>query len=272
MPTLEEKYETLQELLRGYGSVLVAYSSGVDSTFLLRVAHDVLGDRCFAATASAASFPDRERDEAMDYADELGVRHEIFFFDEFSVPGFAENPENRCYLCKKELFTQMRALAEELGAAELCEGSNVDDLGDYRPGLQAIAELGIRSPLREAGLTKAEIRELSRRLGLPTWDKPSFACLASRFPYHHRITETALKRVDRAEQFLLDRGFSEVRVRVHGTVARIEVRPEERIRLVSEPLASEIDTRFKELGFLYVSADLLGYRTGSMNDTITQRK
>lgn len=269
MDALHQKYEKLKEILRGYGKVTIAFSSGVDSTFLLHVAFDTLGaDNVAAATATDESFPERELNESEDYCKQLGVKQYVFDSNELNVPGYAENPINRCYLCKKNLFVTMQKLADEHGLGEICEGSNMDDLGDYRPGLQAIQELGIHSPLREAELYKQDIRDLSKELGLPTWRKQSFACLASRFPYGDRITAEKLKMVDLAEQRLLDLGFTNVRVRVHGNVARIEVRPDEMQRLVEPTTASEVDTYLKEIGFTYVAVDLAGYHTGSMNATL----
>lgn len=265
--TIESKLAHLKDYLQSLGSVAVAYSGGVDSTFLLKVAHEVLGDRVVAVTARSASFPQREYREAQNFAAQNGIRHVSLESEELEVEGFAANPLNRCYLCKKELFVKIKELAARNQLEFVAEGSNLDDNGDYRPGLQAVAELGVVSPLREAGLTKAEIRELSRQMDLPTWDKPSFACLASRFPYGETITREKLAMVDRAEQFLLDRGFKQVRVRHHGTIARIEVLPEDFARLVETELSQQLYLAFQQIGFQYVALDLRGYRTGSMNET-----
>jgi len=256
--------------LRVIGSAVVAFSSGVDSTFLLRVAHEELGDRVVAVTARSHTFPKRELDEAAAFCRAEGVRHEVIDSEELDIPGFAENPPDRCYHCKRELFNRLLAFARENGLAAVLEGSNIDDDGDYRPGRRAIRELGIVSPLHEVGLTKAEIRELSREMGLPTSDKPSFACLASRFPYGERITAAGLARVEKAEQWLLDAGFGlrQLRVRSHGDMARIEVPPDDIPRLAAR--AAEIAAAFKDLGFAYVTLDLLGYRTGSMNETLPE--
>jgi uncharacterized protein len=241
----------------------------VDSTFLLYAAKDALGDNVIAITASSCSFPKRELNEAIDYCKTLGVKHFIVESDELKIEGFAENPPNRCYICKKELFKRIFDVAREQGISYVAEGSNLDDNGDYRPGLQAVAELGAKSPLREIGFTKQEIRELSAYFGLPTADKPSFACLASRFPYGEIINEKKLGMVDKAEQLLLDLGFRQFRVRIHGeNVARIELLPSDFDRMLDEKLRVRIYDTFKSYGFDYVSLDLLGYRTGSMNETL----
>lgn len=266
--TLTEKYQALQANLRGLGSVAVAFSGGVDSTFLLRVAHDVLGDRAIAVTASSCSFPQREQDEATAFCRANGITQVICPSEELDLPGFRQNPTNRCYLCKRELFQKIWSVARERGIAAVAEGSNLDDNGDYRPGLTAVRELGVQSPLREAGLTKADIRALSRQLGLPTWNKQSFACLASRFVYGEQISEAKLHMVDQAEQLLLDLGFHQVRVRIHGTIARIEIAPEEFSALLQPGTRETVDRTLKEFGFSYVTLDLLGYRTGSMNETL----
>lgn len=270
MKSLQEKYDVLKEYIKSLGSVAVAFSSGVDSTFLLRVAHDVLGDRAIAVTARSCSFPERELSEAVAFAGENGIVHMIVDSEELEIEGFSENPINRCYLCKHELFSKMKGIAAQNGYLEVVEGSNMDDLGDYRPGLTAISELGVKSPLRYAELTKDEIRRLSRELGLPTWEKQSFACLSSRFPYGETITPEKLKMVDEAEQLLLDLGFRQVRVRHHGTVARIEIAEDQFPKIMESEIREQIDSRLKKIGFTYVSLDLSGYRTGSMNETLTE--
>ena len=264
------KLERLRAALRKLGSAAVAFSSGVDSTFLLRVAHEELGENVVAVTARSHSFPKRELDEAAAFCAREGVRHEIIDSEELDIPGFAENPPDRCYHCKKAIFGKLVAFAQANGLAAVLEGSNMDDDGDYRPGRRAIRELGVLSPLHDAGLTKAEIRALSKRMGLPTADKPSFACLASRFPYGERITAAGLERVERAEQWLMDAGLGlvQLRVRSHGDMARIEVPPDDIPRLAAH--AAEISASFKRFGFAYATLDLQGYRTGSLNEVLTK--
>ena len=267
---IQQKLHNLKEYLRSLGRVAVAFSSGVDSTFLLKVAHDVLGDNAVAVTATSCSFPKREFDEAASFCAENGIKQITVVSNELDIPEFRKNPTNRCYLCKSALFKKIISLAKENGIEYVCEGSNVDDMGDYRPGMKAVAELGIKSPLRECGLSKDEIRALSKEMNLPTWDKPSFACLASRFAYGEVINEKKLSMVEKAEQFLLDMGFKQFRVRIHGeNLARIEVLPAELEALLSK--REEVTKHLRELGFAYVTMDLQGYRTGAMNEVIKTR-
>ena len=268
MDRMHDKQERLRRLIRDMGTVAVAFSSGVDSTYLLKVAHDVLGNGAVAVTASSCIFPESESGEARGFCAEEGIEQIVLDTDVLQVEGFRENPKDRCYRCKKNLFAKIKQLAEERKLDYVAEGSNLDDEGDYRPGMRAIAELGIRSPLREAGLTKREIRQLSNEMGLPTWDKPSYACLASRFPYGETITEEKLSMVDRAEELLLRLGFRQMRVRFHGDIARIEVDPEQIARIISPEIAGQIRESFHKLGFLYVAVDLDGYQTGSLNKKI----
>lgn len=268
---LQEKYGNLVQYLRELQSVAVAFSGGVDSTFLLRAAHDALGDKVLAVTADLCSTPEREFREAEELCRREGVRQMVCRLDELSIDGFAANPPNRCYLCKKAIFGKILETAKEQGMACVAEGSNVDDMGDYRPGLAAIAELGVRSPLRETGFTKAEIRRMSRELSLPTWEKPSYACLASRFAYGETITREKLSMVERAEQLLLDCGFHQMRVRLHGSMARIELLPDEMEKLFAGNVRKDIAERFKEYGFSYVTVDLQGFRSGSMNEGLSQK-
>lgn len=263
---MQSKLIRLKNDLKELESVVVAFSGGVDSTFLLKVAHDVLGDSCVAVTACSCSFPERELKEAKAFCEANGIRHIVVRSEELEIEGFRHNPKNRCYLCKHELFEKIWNIAHTEGLNAVIEGSNMDDNGDYRPGLVAVKELGVLSPLRQAGLDKAEIRELSRELGLSTWNKQSFACLSSRFVYGETINEKRLSLVDRAEQLLLDEGFHQVRVRIHGNIARIEIEPAEFEKLLH--IREKIYSEFHNYGFSYVTLDLNGYRTGSMNETL----
>lgn len=264
---VEQRAQELRRILAGMGRVAVAFSGGVDSALLLAVAHEVLGDDAFALTADSVFFPARETEAARAFCADRGIRQQIVTVDALSVEGVAANPSDRCYWCKQAMMGTLLEAARAEGAV-LVEGSNATDAGSYRPGARALAELGVRSPLAEAGLSKADIRALSYEMGLPTWNKPSFACLATRFPYGETLTEEGLARVAAAEAFLLDAGFSQVRVRAHGDVARLEVAPNELPRLLDASLRQAVYDAFRELGFSYVAADLLGYRTGSADETL----
>lgn len=268
MDQLTIKLDNLKRDLKALGSVAIAFSGGVDSTFLVKVAYDVLGNQAVAVTARSHTYPVREFDEAEAFASSLGIKHISCVSEELDIEGFASNPPNRCYLCKKELITKIKEIADHNGLAFVAEGSNLDDDGDYRPGLLAIKELGVKSPLREAGLTKDDIRKLSRQMNLPTWDKPSFACLSSRFPYGETITKKKLAMVDQAEQMLFDLGFKQVRVRSHENLARIEIDEKDFSRLLEPALRERIHAKLKALGYSYISLDLKGYRTGSMNEVL----
>ena len=264
----ERNYQALQQQLRQLGQVAVAFSGGVDSTFLLKVAHDLLGDRAVAITAASPAVPRRELEQAAAFCRREGIRQLIYEADLLNTPAFRDNPPDRCYHCKKALFTGMGALAEEAGFPTLAEGSNVDDTGDYRPGMTAIRELGVVSPLLTAGLTKADIRALSRQLDLPTWDHPSAACLASRICYGEPITLEKLSLVEQAEDFLTGLGLGQLRVRLHGALARIEVLPEQFPLVLAHRQA--ITSALQNFGCSYVSLDLTGYRTGSLNETLSR--
>jgi uncharacterized protein len=265
--TLEQKDARLGEILRGMGRILVAFSGGVDSTFVLKRAFHELGDNCVAITAASETFPSREFDAAVALAEEMGVQLLKTQVSELDNADFVANNPDRCYHCKTGLYSHLRRIITEQGYAYVVDGSNMDDLGDYRPGLEAKKEQGVRSPLQEAGMTKDDIRELSKRLGLSTWNKPSFACLSSRIPYGTRIEKHKIDQLDEAENFLMQLGLWQVRVRHHDKIARIEVMPQEMAKVVEHSEA--IHAKFASLGFQYVTLDLQGYRTGSMNEVLS---
>jgi pyridinium-3,5-biscarboxylic acid mononucleotide sulfurtransferase len=265
---LEEKLRRLGEIFHPMRSVIVAFSGGVDSTFVLKVAHDAIGDRVLALTTTSPTMPDQDRLTALEMAQRIGARHLVVDSNELEIPGYAQNPLNRCYLCKHNLFTVCEAKARDLAIDEIVDGLNLDDLNDYRPGIQAATEKRVRHPLVEAQLTKAEVRELSRAVDLPTWDRPASPCLSSRFPYGTEITLDGLRKVEQGEQLLHAMGFRVARVRYHGDVARLEVESSEIPRLLEAQVRDEIDKALKKLGFRFVTIDLKGFRSGSLNEGI----
>ncbi len=268
--TAYDKLDILKKNLAELGTVAVAYSGGVDSTFLITVANDVLGDKAIAITSHDAGMPGNEFVKSAEFCRDRGIRQYVMETDPLQLEAYRNNHKDRCYHCKKYIFSNIITAAAAHGITNVAEGSNMDDLGDYRPGMKAIEEMRILSPLREAGLYKAEIRQLSKEMGLPEWDKPAAACLASRFAYGETITREKLRMVDQAEAFLKEKGFRQSRVRVHGNIARIEVEPDDISRLASEELRNITYDKLKSLGFDYVTIDIRGYRMGSMNETLQE--
>ncbi|GAB4269383.1 ATP-dependent sacrificial sulfur transferase LarE [Thermincola ferriacetica] len=265
---INNKLSELKNIVAAFDSAVIAFSGGCDSTLLAKVAHDVLGSKALAVTAVSPTYTQAEIEEAKKLADSLGLNHMIIYTNELENPDFVSNPPERCYYCKKELMSQLRELARSKNIEIILDGANADDRHDFRPGQKASKELGVRSPLQEVGLTKAEIRALSRELNLPTWNKPSLACLASRIPYGTKITRENLDRVGKSEEFLLSQGFVPVRVRDYGPTARIEILPDQFTSMISKK--DVVLRKLKELGYIYITLDLAGFRSGSMNEVISK--
>ena len=265
---IRNKETALAERIKTAGRLAVAFSGGVDSTYLLYKAHEVLGSDCIAVTVRSQVITEEEFKWTKEFCRQIGVKQDVIDFDVFSVDEFADNPPDRCYYCKKKIFTSVKEAALKYGITEVADGSNIDDTGDYRPGMRAITELGITSPLKDAGLSKSDIRYLSKEAGLATWDHPSAACLASRFTYGEKITGLGLARVAAAEKFIRDLGFEGIRVRVHGDLARIEASPSDIELMTYDRARKEISAELRRLGFKYVTMDMEGYRTGSMNEVL----
>ncbi len=267
---VEEKLVNLKAVVSKLESVVVAFSGGVDSTLVAKVCYDTLKDNSMAVTAKSETYPDFEFKEAQKLASEIGIKHMVIDTSELAIEGFANNPPERCYFCKTELFGKLKDIAKEHDFLNVADGANLDDTQEFRPGLKASKELNVRSPLKEAGLAKKDIREVSKMLNLPNWNKPAYACLSSRFPYGQSITEEKINMVSAAEKYLRELGLIQFRVRHHETIARIEVLPEDIHILTNSPVRDELANRFKEIGFTYVTLDLAGYRSGSMNEVLSE--
>ena len=267
---VEEKLSKLKVIVSKLESVVVAFSGGVDSTLVAKVCYDTLKDNSMAVTARSETYPDFEFKESQELAREIGIKHMVVDTSELAIEGFANNPPERCYFCKTELFGKLKEIAKEHGFLNVADGANSDDTQEFRPGLKASKELNIRSPLKEAGLAKEDIRKVSKLLNLPNWNKPAYACLSSRFPYGQSITEEKISMVSEAEKYLRDLGLIQFRVRHHETIARIEVLPGDIHTLTNSPAKEELTAKFKEIGFTYVTLDLAGYRSGSMNEVLSE--
>jgi uncharacterized protein len=266
--SVNKKLQNLKDYIKKLDSLLIAYSGGVDSTFLLKVAKDVLGEKVIAVTANSPTYSEQESTQAQKIAKAMKVKHITIYSRELELSEFTNNPPERCYFCKKELFKRLKEIAKIEGLSHVADGTNYDDTKDFRPGIRALKELGIKSPLKKVGFTKKEIRECSQKMGLPTWNKPQIACLASRIPYGEKITQEKLQMVNEAEEYLRSLGIKQVRVRHHNNLARIEVEKEKTRLFNRKDVCKKIVNKFKEIGYIYVTLDLEGYRTGSMNEVL----